>query len=169
MAIILVDNEKDLAAVAARVLTARASKTAHADAVAALRRANPGVDVEKLRPGTVLVVPELTGGRVAVDGAHEGTLADITARVRDALGELAAAFEEHAAADAADREHTARTLAATELKRAASRDPDLRARLSELNKTLKAEAKAADGETERWHASIEQWDAALDALRPTDH
>jgi hypothetical protein len=169
MAIIVVGKEKDLAAVAARVLTARASKTAHADAIAALRTANPGIEEAHLRPGTVLVVPDVEGGRVNVDGAHQGSTAELTDRVRGALEDLAAAFERHTAEDADARERSARTLAAADLKRVATRDPQLRARLAELNKTLKADAKTADGEAEQWRESIESWTGALDAIRPLDH
>jgi hypothetical protein len=168
MPIIVVGKEKNLAAVATRVLTARASKTAHADAIAALQAANPGIDHDRLQPGTVLVVPDVSGGRVRIDGAHQGSLADLAEQVKAALDELADAVDAHAEQDAASRERTSRTIGAADLKRAAGRDPQLRTRLAELGRTVKADAKTASADTERIRTAVQDWAAALDGVRPAE-
>lgn len=164
MPILTVGTEKTLEAVAARILTARASSTAHAEAVTALAAANPGVDV---KPGAVLVVPPLRAGRVRVDGAHDGSVADLLGRVGAAMDELSDALTAQAEQDAAERERTARLAASADLKRAAARDPVLRARLTEVSAAVKADAKAATAEPERWQAAIGQWRTLLDTV-PAD-
>ena len=169
MPILVVGKEKNLAAVAARVLTARASKTAHADAINALRAANPGIDHDRLRPGTVLVVPDVSGARVNIDGAHRGTVADLTEQVKAALDGLADAVDAHTERDATSRERTLRAIGAADLKRAAGRDPQLRARLAELGRTVKADAKSATAEAETLRATLRDWTAAVEAVRPAEH
>jgi len=161
MPFITVGKEKTLEAVATRMLTARASKSAHAEAVAALAAANPGVE---MKPGTVLVVPPLREGRVRVDGAHEGPVADLLARVDAAMDELSDAITAQAEADAAERQRTARLIASADLKQAAAKDATLRAQLSEIARAVKAETKAASGEPERWQGAIAQWRTQLGTL-----
>ncbi len=169
MPIIVVGKEKNLAAVATRMLTARASKATHTKTVAALQAANPGIDHDRLKPGTVLVVPDVAGARVRIDGAHEGSVAELTAQVTSALDELSAAVDAHAARDATAREHTLRTIGAADLKRAAGRDPDLRTRLSELGRTVKADAKSASADADALRAVVRDWTAAVEAVRPAEH
>jgi hypothetical protein len=169
MPILVVGKEKSLAAVATRMLTARASKSAHADAVNALRAANPGIDHDRLQPGTVLVVPEVADARVKIEGAHDGSVTDLTEQVKAALAGLADAVDGHTERDSASRERTARAVGAAELKRAAARDPELRTRLAELGRTVKADAKSAAAEADALRATLRDWTAAVEAVRPAEH
>jgi hypothetical protein len=165
MPIIVIDKERDFAAVAARVLTSRASKAAQTAAISALRAANPGLDPERLQPGTLVVVPPLTGGRATIAGGHEEAVPSLVGEVRAALDGLADAFEQQAADDQRERDQTLELLASGELKQASARDPDLHMQISDLTKAVRADIKAAEGEPERWRAAIETWTADLDALR----
>lgn len=167
MPYITVGTEKDFAAIAVRVLTARASKSAHAGAVAALAAANPGVDGEALAPGTILRIPPLAAARVKVEGVHPGSLADLVDRVRGELDGLSRAISVQGAADADRRKQYSRRLASADLRRLASSDAIVRKRLAEVAKSAKADAKAALGETARWQAALDALSKDMDTL-PTE-
>ena len=58
MPVIIVGTEKNLAALRPRLFSGRVSNAALKETTEALAAANPGVDLEKLQPGTILTVPD---------------------------------------------------------------------------------------------------------------
>ena len=59
----VVTGQVDLEAVAGSVLNARLSAETRTQALDAIRRANPGLDIDRLHPGEVLVIPPVPGTR----------------------------------------------------------------------------------------------------------
>jgi hypothetical protein len=84
MPIIVVDTEKNFAALRPRLFRGRVSRADAQEVAAAIREANPHADLDKLAPGTVLTVPDLPAVRLG----RELALDETTARGVEGLAEL---------------------------------------------------------------------------------
>ena len=165
MPIIVVDQEHDLDAVLARVLTSRASKAAREQAAAALRAANPGIDFTAITTGTVLVIPAFPAARAAsgdVVGAALGELGDLLGR---GVADLLRVVEQAAESDKVEREIVADVLGSPEIKRASARDPQLKSDIEALRQALDEDAELAEHHLVQVRESVDIWSADLAALR----
>jgi len=165
MRIIVVGQEKDLEAVASRVLTAKVSKIAREQAIEAIRTANPGMDLSAIAPGTVLVIPTLPGARAASEDVLGGSLDALTGQLKSSLDGLAQAVDSVAAADRAERAQTLAMLGSADLKRASANDEQLKSDLAALAKSLDEDAKGGEQQVAAVHESLNLWIADLDTLR----
>jgi hypothetical protein len=164
MPIVVVAAEKNLKGLTDRLLVGGASRAATARAAAAIRAANPNLDLDRLRPGVVVVVPELERARAEVGDVVEPGLAGARDLVLEQLGGFGAAADAGEAAEAEVREQTATALEDPAVKRAAERDPALRALLDELADAFPVAAKEADQRRRAMAAALRQWKEDLDSL-----
>jgi hypothetical protein len=165
MQIIVVDQEKDLEAVASRILTAKVSKTAREQAIEAIRTANPGMDLTTIAPGTILVIPTLAGARTASGDVLGGSVDALTEQLKNSLDGLTQAVDVAAAADKAERAQTAAMLGSADLKRASATDDQLKSDLAALAKSLDEDAKGGEQQVAAVRESLDLWVADLDTLR----
>src|SRR5690349_14540191 len=93
--VFVVRTEQNLTDLTGAILKARSSAATRQAAVAALRAANPSLDLDRIRPGTVVLVPALEGVRGSVAGADpvSDVGADLVQRVRSAVDGLAGGVE----------------------------------------------------------------------------
>lgn len=164
MPIVIVDQETDAAGLAARLLKARTSKAAAERAVRAIRDSNPGLDPDRLLPGTMVVVPHLKGLRVATGDVLAPAVGEFLYRVREALVTLETAADAALESDRAEREETAEVFDSEEVRAAAQEDEVLRNTLELLRQTLAADGTDAEERTADLHSAVEGWNTELDVL-----
>lgn len=164
MPIVVVDQEKTVLALATRLLRARTPRAARERAVRAIREANPGLDLDRLRPGTILVVPRLKEARGDADDVVADALAGYADRIRESLDTLAEAARGALGHDQAERDQTAEVFEAEEVRRAAGTDEMLRATLERLRVSLEDDRDSASRRTDTLLAGIERWSTDLDDL-----
>jgi hypothetical protein len=162
----IVRGQQSAVELAAALLPSRASTADRSAAAAALAAANPTVDLDRLRPGAVLVVPasiERLRRGAADDPA--GDAADALLRqVREDLGALldAAAGAEQVAAQ--ERREAFELLDGPELARFAD-DRLLSGVTKQLRAGLKAEEEAAGSGPADLKEAVAVWQAELKQLR----
>src|SRR5262245_30455706 len=89
MRILVVKSEKSIGAVLTRVTPANAGPEVTARAEAALRTVNPGVDFNRLKPGDVLVMPDMSDvGPRQGDTISGAVLAPVVEHARANLTQL---------------------------------------------------------------------------------
>lgn len=126
--------------------------------LAAWQRLNPHVDLAKVRPGAVLVVPDAEPAPPAGSKADrtrapaEDALEDLGSAAKEALGGLARLGTRNAERAKADEGALGAALANRSVQAAAGRDPGLRQQLDEALKAASAttarqasQAQALDG------------------------
>jgi hypothetical protein len=167
MPLLIVGDEENFAALRSRLFERRVSNAIAKRVADALKAANPHADLDNLRPGVVLTVPELPEIAIAdlslddtVDRAVETLRADLAAAI-EALQRSAA---ERAREAAAERKRILPLFDAEEVRAAAGRDDALAADLAAAQEAIEADAAAAKVRTTELKKAVEEWAAELDAL-----
>jgi hypothetical protein len=169
MAVLVVGSEKSFAAVRARVATGTVSGAAAKRIADAFRKANPGVDLDQLQPGTILVVPDLPEltprGNITLDDgvmqAADLALASATEAL-DGLVETAARQRREAGVE---RRRVAKAMDAGELREIADRIPGLLEDLEVVRRGLEAGDAADKEHTGALKKAQGQWAEDLQAFR----
>ncbi|KOU33409.1 hypothetical protein ACFVZ8_04210 [Streptomyces sp. NPDC059558] len=164
MPIIVVDQEKTVAALAARLVKTRTSKAAKEKAAQAIREANPGLDLDRLRPGMIVFVPRPPEAREDVPDVVTEALAPLFDQIRTELDALIRTANSALEADTAEREATAEILDAEAVQAAAQNDPLLQYNLERVRQTLADDGQSAVESTESLINGTEQWYTDLDDL-----
>lgn len=169
MSVLVVGAEKTLTALHPRLFAGRVSRTAAARVAEALREANPGVDLQELRPGTVLRIPELpelTRRRpgLSLDEVTAEAGVGLLGAVGDALDALAAVAARREDEDAGERKDLAQVLKARALTAAAGADPDIAAELKAVRTALAEEERQAEGRGPALKRARAAWGEDLAAL-----
>lgn len=167
MATVIVHDERTLAELAGRILGRRGNARLTDAQVEAIRRANPDVDLDDLRPGTVLTIPDEVRGRSdarpdEILDQGVGALVSALAQVAKRSGEEA---HQRAKEDASDRTVVRRTLELRAVQDAAARDRELGAeveRIRERLDTADRDAEEAGAERER---AVATWTEDLERLQ----
>jgi len=169
MAVLVVGSEKNFAAVRGRVTTGTVSGAAAKRIAEAFRKANPGVDLDKLRAGTVLVVPDLpeltARGDISFDDgvlkAADFALANATEAL-DGLVETAARQRREAATE---RRRVAKAMDSGEVRETADRIPGLLADLEAAHAALETDEAADKEHAAALKKAQAQWSEELKAFR----
>ncbi|MFI1258882.1 LysM peptidoglycan-binding domain-containing protein [Streptomyces netropsis] len=164
MPIVVVEQENTVAALAARLVKAGTSKAVKERAAQAIREANPGLDLDHLRPGMVVVVPPLVEARDEAPDVVDVALAAFFEQISRELDALIQTARSALEADKAERQATAEVLAAEEVQAAARNDPMLRNNLEQVRQTLAGDGQIAVEITESLITGTEQWFTDLDDL-----
>ncbi|MGZ9929438.1 hypothetical protein ACXNSR_06040 [Streptomyces sp. NC-S4] len=164
MPIIVVDQEKTVTALAARLVKTRTSKAAKEQAAQAIRDANPGLDLDRLRPGMIVRVPPLPEARDDVPDVVNEALSPLFDQIRTELDALIRTANSALEADTAERGATAEILDAEAVQAAAQNDPLLQYNLERVRQTLTDDGQTADENTASLINGTEQWFTDLDDL-----
>jgi hypothetical protein len=162
----IVGDQQTAAALATALLPSRHTAADRAAAVATLVAANPTVDLERLRPGTVIVVPA-TIERLRRGAADDpaGDAADaLMAQVRQGMGSLVAAAEQAAEASAGQRAETRKLLDGPEVSRLAG-DRLLAGNIKSLQEDMAVSEKAEAEQGDALRAAVDGWQSDLKQLR----
>jgi len=162
----VVGAQKDLAELAPDLLRARTSARVRDAALVAIRLANPGLDLDAITPGTVVVVPAVPGVKAQAVGAPvRGPADDLSARVKDGVAMLVAATESAQKQVLLERGEAANLFADPIVKRLSAQVPELAANIESVRDTLEADGAAAEQAVSQVHESAELWIADLEGVR----
>ncbi|MBP2401182.1 hypothetical protein [Streptomyces syringium] len=164
MPIVVVEQEKTVAALAARLVEAGTSEAATERAAQAIREANPGLDLDHLRPGMVVVVPPSAEARYDVPDVVGGALDAYFEQIHRELITFIQTAQSALEADTTERAATAEVLDAEAVQAAAQYDPVLRNNLEQTRRTLADDGRIAVEITESLITGTEQWLTDLDDL-----
>lgn len=167
MPILIVHDESTLADLRHRLVGRGGPADLSNDVVEAIRRANPAVDLDDLRRGTVLTIPDLADVRAAADSPDEVLVEGIEALV-STLGNLVATSgdeaEQQAKVGAADREEVRRSLDLKAVQEAARHDPELQAELERVKDRLAMADQQADEAAADRKRALATWQEDLDVV-----
>ena len=164
---VFVANEKITAAgLADALLKSKVTAKNRAAALVEIGRANPGLDLSAIRPGTVVVVPQLPGLKPTATADPAGNAADDqVARLTEGLTDLLAAAE---AGEEQRKRDTDAALAALDAVLAtglAERIAPLAANAESARDALISDAEEGAQNLDALRAARDGWLAGLEKLR----
>jgi len=166
MRVFVVKNETSADDVRRRLLKPGVSAARAKTLEDGVRAANPHVDLDALRPGTVLIVPDHPD--LAPDESGSTTLGGAGMSVDQltaALPRVAAVVERGAEAARRRGEELRRALDTREVRRAAESDDRLRAEVDRLADVVEDEQRRAEAWAAAVRAQSDRWQAALNNLK----
>lgn len=170
MPVIIVGTEKNFAALRRRLFSGSVSSKVAGRVSAAIEAANPGVDLAKLAPGTVLAVPDglphvSVGESVSFDPGSQQAIAAVLDAASASVAGLAVASQAQQGADAAERKRVVAALASNAVRKQRRKDQLLGPAIAAAQKEL----AAAEAEDKQRQAALTQaqaqWQDELAALR----
>jgi len=170
MAVIIVGEEKNFAALRPRLFTGSVSTKAAGQVSAAIEDANPGVDLGKLVPGTVLEIPDglphvAVTGDLSVDTTSKQAVATALDTGVAGVAQLSADAQAQATDAAAERKRLTSAFGTKAVKAAAKGDATVAAGVKAAKEAL-GTAAAQEKAREAALAQAEQeWSSELAALR----
>ncbi|MER6187929.1 hypothetical protein [Streptomyces sp. NPDC001652] len=169
MPVLVVGTERNFTALRRRLFPGRRmTKATTARVAEAIRAVNPHADLDALRPGTVLSIPDLPELTVDPDQSVADTTAAATADVNGPLGPVLEALMTAAQAredQGAEERNTLRTLLdRREVSDATAADADFARDVEEIRAAVTADEEAARTRQEALRRAHIEWRAELDAL-----
>jgi len=161
----VVGAERNLADLADAVLRKRTAAATRESALEAIRTANPGLDLDRIEPGMVVLLPDVKGVKPLTAGepVHD-TAGDLVARVKEGIGVLLGAGEVAEEQRRVERHDAEEVFADPMVKKLSSNVPELAANLKSVRTSLKAEDTEAEQGLESLRQSADGWAADLEAL-----
>lgn len=162
MRMVVLRHTTDLAELRERLLSARLGDAQAERALETLERMNPHVDLRKLRPGTVLLVPEATGFKTSGSGPMvEDAVDDFAGLLKSAVAGAGARARSAAESRAAELAEITRVAKAASVRRLVEQDPAAAQELHDGLDTLRRDAAGAEQAVQQL---ADMGDAALQAL-----
>jgi hypothetical protein len=170
MSVIIVGSERNFAALRPRLFTGSVSTKVAGKVSAAIAAANPGVDLGKLVPGTVLEIPDdlphvSVGDAVAFDPGSQQAIATVLDAGSASIAGLVAGAKAQQESDASARKPMIAALGSNAVRALRRKDPSLGPAIASAQKALAA-ADAADKASQAALGRAQaQWQEELTALR----
>jgi hypothetical protein len=168
MPIVVVGNEKNFAALRGRLLGDKVSRTQARELADAIRESNPHADLDKLRPGTVLIVPDSpivrVRGELALDEPTAKGVEGLGQLGKQALEGLAEAAKTRAAEARKERARVLKAMDAFEARTDRPKDARLTKNLKSARQTLEGEDDGAKQRAATLEKAQVEWASGLDAL-----
>jgi hypothetical protein len=161
----VVTDETDTASLATAILGVRIGAARREAAIAAQRLANAGIDLDRLRPGQILTVPDgpdladRTGDAVAVP------LDDLVDRGAAALGLVPEETDRAEAARRAEAEAMRAVLGTREVARISANNPQLKQNVASVARDLEIQDAESEQERRALADAIGVWTEQLKAIR----
>jgi hypothetical protein len=161
MRFIVVKDEQSLTELQARALGPGLSAELRASAERAIRAANPDLDLDALRPGLVVALPDEVQ-RTAERTPELGTSPDLLAGLDRVIGALPGTGS---ATNPKARPDLGRVLASAEVRKLADADEAVRDAVSRAVAVLAAANKRAAAQEEALAKAVAQWQRDLAQMR----
>ena len=173
MRTIVVGTERSLGDVVERAFPSRVSAAAGKRVAQAVRDANPRVDFDRLRRGTVLSIPDVPDapdafprrGRLGLDDVTSAGLETVQAVVRSGVEELVALAGREEAAASKERTRLARALDADEVREAMDSDERLAGEIVAVRRAIEDDEAAAEGRAAVIERLGGRWAEQVDVLK----
>jgi hypothetical protein len=169
MPVIIVGTEKNFAALRTRLFSGRVSGARLQEVTAAVAEANPHADLNSLKPGTILTIPDSPHLSVSGDISLDDTTKELVDAVANggsgALDDLVAAARVADRNAAAERKQVVATLARPELGEAAKKDQALSEDLKAVKKAVDDDEAQAKKRTAGLQEAAASWKSELESLK----
>ena len=162
----IVGDHADAHAISVAIIGTRFGDARRDAVIAALRRANPGIDLDRPRPGMILVVPPLADD--VTDRAADpvdSSLDELLERSRDEVMQLLAGADAAEERRRLDAKQSRTVLESADVRRLAGRMPQLKENMAAASRQLDADDAEAEQDAAALRESVERWLGELDALR----
>ena len=161
----VVTDEADLAGLARSVLKPRTTPAVREVAIDAIRRANPALDLERLRPGMVVVIPPVPGTRPAADDPAGKAVGDLVARIQDGMEALVRGAEAGLAARDAERRESRDLFESAIVQQLAANTPEIARNIESVEAAFEEDDTGAKRAMGDLREALDGWAADLDGLR----
>jgi len=169
MAIIVVGNEKNFAALRPRLFERKVSNQTAGRVAAEIRKANPHANLDRLTPGTVLNVPAAPSVRVrgdlSLDETTKGAVEGVANVGKSLLTDLVGTAEGREAEARSERKAVLKALDGVNTRVGRAVDKDLAKNLESARKALAEEEDHAKERSATLKKAQGEWTAALDELK----
>ena len=146
MRMLIIKSDTDVQALSDQLFKAKLSGAQSEAALARLQTLNPHADLTKLRPGTVLLVPDAPTFKVSASNpVHGSAFNDFQKLVRDYLNQAATNMKAGNRARAEERDEVSAALKTSAVKRAADSDPELMSQVKEATTSFKQDQQQDKG------------------------
>lgn len=162
----VVTTERDLASLARTVLLARVSAANREVALEAIRRANAHVDLDHLREGTVLTIPDVEGVRASArDDPLSEVGDDLLERTRQGVTSLVEAAERAEEQRRMDQKEAFELFDSNEVQHLARADRQLAVTIEQVRRTFEVDDAEAKEQRVTVRKAAERWGVELEELR----
>lgn len=164
---LIVGTEKNLSQLESRLFRRGLSRASLRAALTALKKANPQVNMDLLKPGMVLTIPDRSEFNqiedVSMDDvASVGAIANLFAEVLEEAGAKSAAILKESKAE---QSRLSKLLRSKEVTHAAKDDPELAAEVEATQVAIEAQAQLDKTNGAATKKAIRQWTKDLDEVR----
>jgi hypothetical protein len=165
--VFVVREQQKLADLAPALLRSRSSARVRESFLDAVRRANPGLDFDRIEPGAVVLVPAVEGvnpSAVASDPVHQA-VGDLADRVGAAVTSLLAGAEAAEEQRVLEKKETQELLGGALVQRLAAQAPELASHIDSVRSTFKADDVEARHQLNALREAAQGWETDLEVLR----
>ena len=161
----VITDQADALALSHAVIGSRVGDVKRQAAIEALRRANPGVDLDRLRPGMVIVVPDLPDVVDRAVDPVDASLDDLLERSREQVMALLAGADEAEVHRRREAEASRELLGSPDIRRLSGRIPRLKENAAAAAARLEQEDRNAEQDATAIREAVERWLPELEKLR----
>jgi hypothetical protein len=161
----VITHQADATAISQSLLSGRVGAAKREAVIAAIRRANPTIDLDTVQPGTIIVIPDLPDVNDVGDDPVAGAVDDLLTRTSDAVQQLrdaADSAEQHRRADADD---VRALLDSAEVEQQSAHRPELTANVESVRAELDTDDAAAEAGRAEFERASQSWLRDLEVLR----
>ena len=165
--VFVVQEQQKLADLAPVLLRSRSSVRVRESFLDAVRRANPGLDFDRIEPGTVVLVPAVEGVKpsaVAADPVRQ-VVGDLADRIGEGVSSLLVAAETAEEQRVLEKKETQELLASALVQRLSGQMPELASHIDSVRSTFKGDDVEARHQLTAVREAAEGWEADLEGLR----
>jgi hypothetical protein len=169
MPVIIVGSEKNFTALRSRLFSGRVSNATMQELTEAVAAANPNTDLNALKPGTVLTIPDsprlAVSGDISLDDSTKELIDAVAQAGPDALDDLVTTAKAAEREAAAERKQVIATLARPELDAVAKKDAAFAEDLKAVKKAVDDDEAQAKNRTAALQEATTSWKAELGSLK----
>jgi hypothetical protein len=164
MNVIRITDETDLESVVHKLVTGRVGVRQLARAVDAIKAANPGVDLETLRPGDLVFVPPIERAEAASAAVTANPIEELETLVASALVDLRDLAEQNQSSVADENSLVTGAVKDATVRRAATATPQVAAAIADVQATVKTQTSDARSQVQAVDEMAKGWLAQLKLL-----
>lgn len=161
----VVSDQIDAVALVRALLGGRVGAARRDAAIAELRRANPALDLDRLRPGVIVTIPDGFEGAARADDPVGSAIVDLVSRAAAGTKALPAESDRAEENRRAEAEDVRALLGSPEVKRLAPGSPQLKQNLTSVAKELERQDAEAQVGRDQLARAAEEWMAELQELQ----
>lgn len=169
MPVIIVGTEKNFAALRSRLFSGRVSSAKLQEVTDAVAEANPHANLDSLKPGTILTIPDSphlsVSGDISLDDSTKELIDAVASAGSDALDDLVSTARVADRNAAAERKQLVATLARPELGEVAKKDQPFSEDLKAVKKAVDDDEAQAKKRTAGLQEATTSWKSELEALK----